>query len=591
MKLMANWMVTARLATAALLCVTVVSPALAASGDDEMDKLLDKAAEGDPLGGWADRMAERPRTFPYIKHHGYFRFRGDFFHNGHLSTVIPGDDKSGTSGIDAPLTENAANNDDPDIAAQVGTEDAKVIASANIRFRYAPIIHVAESLRIHTTIDILDNIVLGSTPDFAGNGARPDVPLSAFVGSAAPPSSGVNGFRDGIRIKEAFAEFQPAFLLRVGRMKSHWGLGILANGGSDVDDDFGDYADRAMILLKLYDVYITAAWDFVYSGAVSDDPTQNFGQPKDLGNADDVQQWVVAFFQRPLSEKEKAERLVATTEKFKPAFDWGVYGVFRQQDFDLDLGSFNLVNNNGGGPSFDQIGLVPRDAWAFIPDLWLRFEQHFDFHSSLRVELELAGIFGEVGSVDNELNANLGKRTIQQFGGALEVEYSWRQLNVGIHTGFATGDSAEGFGVLDRNTLAEVDGSPNTDVTAFKFDRDYQVDLLLFREVIGTITNTFYAKPYVSYDFFDSPEDALGARLDLLVATALEPEATPGNASFLGFESDIRLFYHDKSGFMFDLEAGLLFPGAALNYRPVDNLNNREAEFAFTLQTRLTMSF
>jgi len=561
-----------------------------AAEPDELDKLLDEAGKDGELGGWADRMAERPPSYPYFEHHGYFRFRADFFHNGHLGTVIPGVRKSGTSGIPAPLTENAINNEDADVSAQVGTEDAKTIGGANIRLRYSPTLHVSESLRVKATFDILDNLVLGSTPDFDGNLARPDVPLVAFAQTQAPPSDGRNGFRDSIRVKEAFGEFQPAFLVRVGRMASNWGLGILANSGDQIDDDFGDYADRAMIVFKMFDVYVAGAWDYLYSGAITDDPSQAFGQPKDLGGADDANQYVLSFFQRPLSAVERAKRKVDTFERFKPSFDWGLYAVYRTQEFDLDLSSYERWQNEGGAGNYDGLGLVTRGAWAVIPDLWLRYEQRFDFFSGLRVELEVASIFGGVDNVNSSLGEESG-RDIQQIGLALEVQYDSNQLSLGLDGGFATGDTAEGFGVLDRHTLAEQDGSPNKELTAFKFDRDYQIDLLLFREVIGTVTNAIYIKPWISYDLFDSPEDTLGIRLDLLYAQALEPEATPGNEAFLGFESDLRLFFHNKAGFMLDVEAGLLLPGGALNYRPVDNANNRDAGLAFTLQGRLSVKY
>jgi uncharacterized protein (TIGR04551 family) len=560
---------------------------------EEMNKLLDAQRDGAKAGSWEDEEPVRKPTFPWFEHHGYFRFRADFFHNGHLSTVIPGDAKSGSSGLPAPLTENAINNDGTD--ARVASQDAKVNAGANIRLRYSPTLHLTEDMRIRATFDVLDNLVLGSTPDFDGNLRRPDVPLSAFNQNQAPPSDGTNGFRDGIRVKEAYGEFQPAFVLRVGRQASNWGLGILANsnmkhGQLDVDDDFGDYTDRALLLFKVFDIYVAAAWDYVYAGAISDDPAQAFGQPKDLGTADDVNQYVISLFQRPLSEADKEKRRADIYERFLPSFDWGLYAVYRTQEFDLDNTSFEAARENGGALEYDNLGLVPRNAWALIPDLWFRYEQRFDFYQGLRLELELVTIMGAVDNVNNELGGPDSARDLQQFGAAFEAQYDYGQLSLGLDAGFATGDSAEGFGVLDRNTLSEQDGSPNSDVTAFKFDRDYQVDLILFREVIGTVTNALYVKPWVAYDFFDQPEKAFGLRLDALYAQALVPEATPGNEAFLGFETDLRLFYHNNDGFKADLETGLLLPGGALNYRPVDG-NNRDAELAFTLQGRLTFAY
>ena len=88
---------------------------------------------------------------------------------------------------------------------------------------------------------------------------------------------------------------------------------------------------------------------------------------------------------------------------------------------------------------------------------------------------------------------------------------------------------------------------------------------------------------------FDSVEESLGARLDFLWAQAHEAQATPGDEADYGFEIDLRLFYGEKDRFNFDLEAGMFVPGAAFN-----NLQSspiREAETAYTLQTRITLQF
>ncbi|MGM0577010.1 MAG: TIGR04551 family protein [Myxococcota bacterium] len=568
-------------------------PTRAQEGEDELEKLIDEASSESSLDDWADEEAERPPTFPRLEHHGYFRFRGDLFWRGHLGTVVPGDQSSGTSAIPAPLTENVANNDEANpFLDEVGSQDARTLATANIRFRYSPTFHISPTLRIHATFDILDNMVLGSTPDFAGSLARPDVPLSVFSQSQAPPEAGTNGFRDGIRVKEAYADWQPAFLLRVGRMRSHWGLGVLANGGQCIDCDYGDYADRAMLLFKMYGVYIAPMWDFVYSGATTEDPADFFGQPKDLGQDDDVKQWVLAIFQRPLSEAEKEKREVDLREHLKPAFDWGLYTVFRKQDLALSKESWDAFREDGfTGSTYQSADLVPRDAWAVIPDLWLRFEKRFDYFSGIRFEMEAVGLIGEVDRALDDASAGTPERSIRQYGLAAELEYDWHQMSFGLDTGFASGDSAEGFGVEDQHQLTEPDGTPNETVTAFKFDRDYHVDLLLFREVIGTVTNAVYVKPYVSYDLFDSVEESLGARLDLLYARAIEPRATPGDDGNLGFEADLRLFYEEKGTFNLDIESGFLFPGSAFDYVDASGTTVESAKFAFTVQTRLTLQF
>ena len=559
----------------------------------DLDDLLDQAEEEAPsaLPVGANRFDERPQTYPRFEHHGYFRFRADLFYNGHLGTVRPGETLSGTSGLPAPLTENLANNSGNAFGDFTDPDD-KTIGSANLRFRYQPTFHLAPTMRIKATVDVLDNMVLGSTPDFAPNLDRPDVPLVAFSGGQAPPSAGLNSFRDGIQVKEAYAEWQPAFLIRAGRMASDWGLGILANGGKDIDDDYGDYADRVMVALKLFDTYVVGAYDFVSSGAISDDPGELFGQPHDLGDADDVTQVILSIFRRPLSQSEKAKRGVALREELGSAFDWGLYGVYREQEMDLTQGDYTTWLTQGGQEVYDQLELVPRSAKAFIPDLWLRYQNRFDYNSGLRVELEATGIFGKVDNVTDDIGVETNERVIQQMGAALEIAYDRGGLTAGFDSGFASGDSAEGFGVKDRAVLDQPDGSPNREVTSFKFDRNYHVDLMLFREVIGTVTNAIYAKPYVAYDFFPSREDALGIRLDLMYAQAMEAEATPGNDPLLGMEADLRLFYEEKDRFNLDIEAGFLLPGPAFDL--IDTVVGerlKQAEMGFTVQSRLSLQF
>jgi len=565
------------------------------SGDaaDELDKLIDQASSNEGLSGWADKAAEKPQTFPRFEHHGYFRFRADLFHNGHLNTVIPGNPNSGTSAILPPLIENVINNDGSN-PFNVRSTDAKTIAYANLRFRYQPSIHISQALRIHATMDIMDNLVLGSTPDFAPSLNRPDVPLGAFTTAAASPNTGVNSFQDSVRIKELYAEWQPAFLLRVGRMASHWGLGMLANSGREVDNDFGDFTDRALLVLKLYGVYIAAAYDFVYEGATTMDPADNFGQPKDLGQDDDVYQWVVSIFQRPLSAAEQEQRKIDLLEKFKPQFDWGVYVVTRIQDMDLSGDSYQDYLDNGGLDTVNRLQLVPRRALAVIPDLHLKYEQRFNYFQGLRLELEAAMVYGQIDNVNDDSTAGTPERNILQWGVAFEGQYDHDfdafSMSVGVDAGAASGDSAEGFGIFEP--VLSDGQEPNRDINNFRFDRDYFIDLIMFREVIGAVTNAVYVKPWVSFDFFSSVEEELGVRADLLLAWAQEPEATPGNEAFYGFEADVKLFYRDKGRFSFDLEAGFLLPGGAFNYIDADTPeNSRDAEFAFTVQSRITLIF
>lgn len=576
---------------------------------DELTEELDKEGEDE---GWNVLEEEQPKTYPYIEHDGYFRFRADMFYRLHLGTIGTGanGETITTTGFYPPLTRNKVNAD-PKSQLDSDTRDENTIAGANIRFRYSPTIHVADWLRVKSTFDVLDNIVLGSTPDYAY--LRPDSPLVLFAGGQASPEAGRNALVDAVRVKEAYAEINAIFgLLRAGRMASHWGLGILANGGTELDSDYGDYVDRVLLVTRLYGIYIGVAWDFVGEGLIAQDTDQYFGQPHDADQQDDVLEVVATVFQRPMTQEEKDQRQQLLTVDRAPAFDWGVYTVYRQQNFDAIsdnqptyaptvTGATGFPTVNTVTPeTYDKFKFVKRNGWAVIPDLWLKFEWQPTFGQRLLIELEAAFIYGEVDqTVDNPEDAK--KKTITQWGGVLKSSYETGGLLVGLEAGVASGDDAEYFGVLDRvNFAAGKDASAggggtvtNEKITNFKFDKNYYVDLIMFRELIGAVTNAYYVKPSVQYDLFDSADDALGGRVDIITAFAMEKEATPGNEAWYGIEFDASLFYEEKNKFRADLAWGTFVPGGAFDLPAGFNgaTNAIGAEFAMTLQGRIFLMF
>jgi uncharacterized protein (TIGR04551 family) len=567
------------------------------SVNDLLKQDVKKAAEG-----WDVPAFIKPKEYPYLEHHGYFRFRSDYFYNVHLGTCVinPQGKTVCTSAFKHPLTENYANNSPSTQNKEiVGSQGEKSLASANMRFRYSPTIFVGEGLKINSQLDILDNIVLGSTPDYSP--MRADVPLQIFTNSQSPPSSGLNGFKDSIRVKQLYGEIKHPKIgvFRFGRMASQWGLGILANGGQDIDSDWGDYVDRVMFLTKPvtspFDLYVAAAWDFISEGVVSESPKYAFGQAHDMEQKDDVDQWVFTIFKRPLTDEDKVARRKLLVEEQKPAFDFGFYGVYRKGKLDTSSTSWNnyLKGTYDTSLDWDKFDLINRDGWAFIPDMWLKFEYWPEFRKRLRIELEGVMIYGRLQYAFLDASTTEAERDILQIGAAMEADYSVNGWTFGLDTGFASGDNAEYLAFYGRSNFADPQGEQNKKVTNFKFDPDYHVDLLLFREVIGTITNCFYFKPRVQYDLFDSETDSFGFRFDIEYGQALEPEAYPGNSAFLGIETDFRIFYEEKNRFFAVLEYGMLWPGSAFNL--ISEFEqagvDKTAGWAATLQGRLGLMF
>ncbi|MCB9532072.1 MAG: hypothetical protein H6700_09925, partial [Myxococcales bacterium] len=288
-----------------------------------------------------------------------------------------------------------------------------------------------------------------------------------------------------------------------------------------------------------------------------------YGQPRDLSQYDDVRSIEASVFSRPLREAEIAERNRTLKELRRPAFDYGAYFVARRQRI-----SPEAYNTSQEGDSASDITWVNRDAKAYIPDLWFRLVSEPRFRTRLRLEGEVAMILGSIGSADPQSSNDDKQRDIRQLGAAIELDYTRNALAVGLNAGAATGRTFEdpdstapgGFGVNDSWTVR--DDEPT--ITNFKFDRNYFVDAIMFREVIGTITNAAYFNPFFSYDLFSKQDDNLGLRLDLISALALQPDATPSGESFYGVETDVTVYYREPQ-YGADIMAGMYIPGAAFN--------------------------
>jgi hypothetical protein len=118
-------------------------------------------------------------------------------------------------------------------AAGMGNCGSKNIGAANTRFRLEPTLNITDLVRVHSQIDVLDNTIMGSTPDslagiegynrpfsMGGPGDQPGNSPSPFTSNSQdPPEVGQNGFLSSIRAKRAWAEIDTEFgSIRFGRM-------------------------------------------------------------------------------------------------------------------------------------------------------------------------------------------------------------------------------------------------------------------------------------------------------------------------------------------------------------------------------------
>lgn len=532
------------------------------------------------------------KKFQLFELDGYFRLRTDWFKKldlGFLDTPNFGAPFPNPLGCDAD-------------AEGGGDACRESLRSSNIRLRLEPVVHIDEKSSVHFQVDIYDNFVLGSTPDgLLADGSPPPqyIPIEAFSPSGAPAQAGRNLDRDAIVVKRAWAEVMtPLGLLKFGRMPSHWGMGILANAGGadpfsgeyDLDSDYGDTADRLMFGTMIpgtnFRVAIATDWPSVAPTTAQTDAYRNRfdGQPFDLDDSDDVYQWIVV-----LARLDSPEQFADRREAGELALNYGTYFVWRKQDYD----------QNG-----TTIGQAPtgeyayRGARAYIPDVWFKLA-----YKRLQIEAEAVGVFGTIKQLD-DVSSSLAidddqEFTIRQFGGVARLTYRLLDddLTLGLETGFASGDEwdNEPMGRTNVTRAKALPGEGDLSINAFRFDFDYEVDLILFRELIGTVTNALYFKPTLRYDL----TDRFTFKSQAVWSFAHRPVATPGNGAMYGVELDGDLGYQNGN-FFAGVSYGVLFPLSALDH-PADlgytgeSVNGRkvvgDAETAQTFQTRLVVTF
>ena len=175
---------------------------------------------------------------------------------------------------------------------------------------------------------------------------------------------------------------------------------------------------------------------------------------------------------------------------------------------------------------------------------------------------------------------------LANFGYALEFKYGFfnDRFHIGFDQGLATGDTAA---QLEANPLSPLNVEDNRFLTNFRFNPAYNIDLLLFREILGTVSNAAYFKPWAAFYFFDH----FSARADVEYALAARRQATLGNRWSYGIELDGALRYHDaREPIFFQVQYGVMFPLPAFN-RILAEGRREDARAVQTVQGQLGIRF
>jgi len=243
----------------------------------------------------------------------------------------------------------------------------------------------------------------------------------------------------------------------------------------------------------------------------------------------------------------------------------------------------------------DSAQVMNRGYTATALDAWMRVTMPY-----VHLELEAALLLAHVEQPSLLPGALLNSPADStQWGAALETEIGNPEssFGFGLDTGIASGDPAPGFGVktgVDTRPArsGDLDGpqaAPPTDsrVDNFRFHPDYHVDRILFREIIGTVTDAVYLRPHLRGTLARLGPGRVALSVAAVASWALEAESAPGRRSPLGIELDPTLAYESRDGFGAAFEYAALFPMAGLD-NPSLGLPARPAQLA---RLRLVYAF
>lgn len=476
--------------------------------------------------------------------------------------------------------------------AEGGTCDVSTLRFATMRLRLTPQLNISEDVRVKMTFDVLDGVVAGEpAASYYGTsrnyGADPIREGGAegtfFAGTTVPGEDA--GSLDSIKARRAWAEVRNRDLgeLRFGRMPMHWGLGMVYNAGDGIDDDYSTDMDRVLGITKIAGFYLSASYDFLSEGVFSP-ATNSGGMALDSSQLDDVDQLTFS-----VARKHSDEEMAAALEKGDLVLNGGLQLNIRGQDA-VYTGSADDYTGEADA-DLDESKLERVNASMYTTDFWglLRYR-------GFRAELEAAWVSGDMEyrfAGDEASHA----ADISQLGYALELEQRLLDDKLHIHFdhGLATGDSnVEGLsGDSDFITqYGEDDG--NDTISTFRFNPSYRVDLIMWRNIMGSVTGAYYLKPGIGYDFIKNDYgELLGARLDIIWSRATSFVQTWGNNENLGVELDVSLYFRSEDGPALDdgffamAQYGVLFPMQGLGYAYEDT----SLDAAQTLRLMLGVQF
>jgi hypothetical protein len=473
------------------------------------------------------------------------------------------------------------------------------------RLRLDAAVDYLDKVKVVFSTDVLDGVLWGDNGDFGGTpssnsgtnvGTKNPNVTRPCVGLTGPDPLDANSYsytvcpQDPLKVRKAYGEVALPFgILRIGRQPVNIGTGVQASDGDGRANRFGvartgSVVDRILFATKPLEAFkpkgerSTSANEglilaLAYDRLVTDNP-ENLGQS--------VNQWDTAL------------RYLAPRHAFGTDLLLSVYHAYR-----WDAKYKTQINSVGG-----------------------RFTSRF-LHNHLHVGLDVGANLGTTREVSEAFkfisHDDAVDQAVQQLGARAVVRWDERFGSLYLEADYASGDA---------------DPIVRTPLTQFTFSEDTNVGLLLFKHIVGfqsarsaaaavetlrqlgattfpaesVATRGAFTNAFAIFPQFDlHPHKTLLLRGGVLMAWApakvIDPVASLQRrdgatiqddlvnfvggkpASYYGTELDGRVQWRYLDHFLLDLEAAVLFPGAALQNE------NGVAVRSGLVQTRTTFFF
>lgn len=490
------------------------------------------------------------------------------------------------------------------------------------RLRLQPQLNYQDMAKFIMMADVIDDVVWGDNASLAST--------ALFAGD--PSNTGMNGMGSNINIKRAWMEFDVILgKMRVGRMESHWGLGLLANHGNGFDDTFGENHtgatfDRIMFATKPIAVAQTIMgkkpadipfyMGYAFDRLVEDPLIQHKGYTCEEGIAAGEPD----FDERCDSNNDGLTDLdhgytdESRTEESRKS-DW----AFDNAD-DVTEHVFFGIYSGKKRPMFGSVGDLTAGFYAINrtqqetnSNVWI-YDAYLSFlWKGLYLEGEWLTIQGQSSAISlpgaydpTSESADPLKKDVDITGYVGRVGYKQHDWSLVLETGYASGDENVADGLFTGRPL-----SP-----------DFNVGLIIYDQVLanasanswgesaaalwsqGSVYNSRYLHPVIRYSpipnweliagylhvWPDRPDGAIiqCAEGDTLNGEPLDCAQYGATAKDIGWEVDLALKARIHRHILFSLEGGF---ARVTDRIKLGNVGlNEEGSFS-TLQTRFAYEF